>query len=119
MTGLSRSEKLPRIEDALWIEGVFECVVCGERDFADRLFEPAFFGEADAMFAGDGAAVFKHPGKELIEGAVGLLSSTRFIVVCDHQVGVDVAIAGMTETGDGYASVALEFLREGDELDQL
>jgi hypothetical protein len=25
----------------------------------------------------------------------------------------------MTETGDGYAGVALKFLREGDQLDQL
>ena len=38
------------------IEGAFELFHEGEAGFADGFWEEGFFGEADAVFAGDGAA---------------------------------------------------------------
>ena len=43
-----------------------------------------------------------------IERALGALADCRIVVVADHQVGVDVAVAGVAETGDRDAGVRLQ-----------
>ena len=50
-------EELAGIEDSVWVEGVFECVVDVKGYLAEGVADPAFFCEADAMFTGDGAAM--------------------------------------------------------------
>src|SRR5688572_1068445 len=112
-------QKLPRIEDAVWIERVLKRAVGGEGGFAEGLADPAFFGEADAVLAGDGAAVVENPVEEEVERGVRLVADFRDLIVADHEIGVDVAVAGVAEAGDGDAGVLLQLAGEGDEFDEL
>ena len=57
------SQKLSGIEDSVRIERLFEGLMDIEGNPAEGLADPAFFGEADAVFAGDGAAPGKHPAE--------------------------------------------------------
>ena len=111
-------EELSGVEDVLGVEGIFEGSVKLEGGVAEGMFDPRFLGEADAVFAGDDAAVFEDPGEEEVEGGVGSFPDTRIFVVIDHEVGVDVTITSMAETGDGDAGLLLQVLSELDELDE-
>lgn len=66
-----RPESVPEfsgVEETLRVEGGFEIFVGGGEFRADGLRPPAFFCEADAVFAGDGAAPGEDFGKEGVEG---------------------------------------------------
>ena len=112
-------EEFSGVEGGGGVEGVFDglvnCKICG----ADGLLEPALFGEADSMFAGDGASVCEDPVEKLVEGFVGGLLFFGVVVVFDHEVDVDVAITGVTEAGEGDSGVGGELLCELDEVDEL
>ena len=78
-------------------------------------FPPGFLGEADAVFAGDGAA----PGHDLGEQFVQRVGGTFFsagLREIHHDIGMDVAIAGMAEAGELQSMFALQL---GGELKQI
>ena len=78
---------------------------------------PAFLGEADAMFAADGAAPGNDLRKQFVERRPGARLGVRLGEV-HHHVGVDVAVAGMTETRDGQAMFFLQIRRKLEEIFQ-
>ena len=75
--GKGASEELPRIQQAGGIERLLERLMHVEGNFADRLAEPAFFGESDAVFAGDRPLVFEDPSEKQIQRSVGALLDNR------------------------------------------
>lgn len=77
-------EEFPRVEDAVRVEGIFDRLVSVERDFAERFAQPAFFRQANAVFASDRTVVVEHPGEEFVEGVVRAFVHDGVIVVTDH-----------------------------------
>ena len=69
----------------------------------EGVFEPGLFGDADAVLAGDGAAPGDDLVEEFVEGLVGFGFLCGVSGVGDHDVDVDVAVAGVAEAGDGEA----------------
>lgn len=59
---------------------------------------PGFFGQADTMFARNGASPSQHLAKKLIEGLCCIRRGSFFRR--DHQVDMNIPIAGMAERGD-------------------
>ena len=116
----SRSvQELPGIENTLRIQRLLQPAVGLEGNLAERLADPAFLGDADAVLAGDGTAVFEDPGNSRSSAASARSRTCRVLIVADHQVGVDVAVAGVAEAGDGDAGLRLELSGELDQLDEL
>src|SRR5688500_11151122 len=72
-------------------------------------------GEADAVLAADRALERHHPFEQ---DALRLVGAAHLVVVArrHHDVDVDVAVAGVPETGDAEAEVAFEPLDEGEQL---
>lgn len=115
----SRSaEELAWVEEAAGIEGVFDGLMEGAAGVVDGVREPAFFGDADAVFAADDAAEAEDVAEEIVEGGVGAGALVRVIHVGNHDVDVDVAVAGVAEAGDGEAAADLEACGEFDEIDE-
>ncbi len=112
------AEELARVQEAAGIEGVFDGLVEGAAGVVDGVGEPAFFGDADAVFAADDAAEAEDVAEEIVEGNVGAGALIRVLHVGDHDVDVDVAVAGVAEAGDGEATADLEACGEFDEIDE-
>src|SRR6266576_6109657 len=89
------------------------------RHVAGRLGPPAFFGHPDSMLAGNYAAPGQHLCEEIVERVLDCFAHTcvAIVTVC-HDVDVNVAVPGVTETGDRKSILRLQFLREFDEIDQ-
>src|ERR1039458_4741456 len=78
---------------------------------------PAFLGQSDAVFPGNRTA----PGDDLIEQLIQSCLATPFgagLFEINHDVGVDVAVAGVAETGHREAVLSLEARGEGEEVFQ-
>jgi len=77
-------------------------------DFAgDGERPPAFFGQADAMFAGDGA----FPGDDFLEQFVQRrfpAADGRGIRFIEHDIHVDIPVTGMAEAGDRQVDLLLQ-----------
>jgi len=69
------------------------------------------------MFAADGAAPRNDLGKEFIERGFSALLGALLVQV-HHDVGVDVAIAGMAETRDGQTMLLLQSRGELEQIGQ-
>ena len=109
-----RLYEFTRVENSVRVQGEFD----GAVEFAGRGGDgegpPAFFRQADAVLAADGTA----PGDDLFEQVVegGLAAIFRAgLGVIDHDIAVDVAIAGVTETGQLESVFLLEL---GGELEE-
>lgn len=121
MERVSRSrsaEELAWIEEEEGIEGVFDGLMEGAAGVVDGVGEPTFFGDADAVFAADDAAEAEDVAEEVVESGVGAGALVRVLHVGDHDVDVDVAVAGVAEAGDGEAAADLEACGEFDEIDE-
>ena len=79
---------------------------------------PAFFGEAYAVLAGDDAAPGEDLGEEFVEGEAYFFADGGVVVIGGHDVGVDVAVAGVAEAGDGEAVTLAEAGGEFGEIDE-
>ena len=112
------AEEFPRVEEAAGIEGVFDGLMEGAAGVVDGVGEPAFFGDADAVFAADDAAEAEDVAEEIVEGGVGAGALIRVLHVWDHDIDVDVAVAGVAEAGDWEAAANLEACGEFDEIDE-
>src|SRR5205814_8335614 len=89
------------------------------RHVAGRLRPPAFFSQADSMFAGNYAAPSQHLSEKIVERVVDLFAYRGVATVTiRHDVDMNVAVPGVTETGDRKSILSLQFLREFDEIDQ-
>ena len=108
-------EEFPRVEDALWVQGIFDLVVEVHGSVTECLSDPWFFGQADTVFTADDAAVTDDPAEEFIEGGIGFLFDFRVGVILHHDVGVDIAVSGVAEACDGDTGIVLQF---GGEIDQ-
>ena len=73
------------------------------------------FGKADAVFAGDGAAPGDDVPEEVVEGSLAAAAGAGLLEV-HHEVGMDVAVAGVAKAGDGETVTALEAGGQGEEL---
>ena len=59
------------------------------------------------MFTADNTTISDDPSKQAVERGVCFLFGCWIGVIIDHEVGVDVAITGMSKAGDGNARVLL------------
>ncbi len=115
---LEGGEKFAGVEDVVWVEGFFEGEVGLVGDIGDGVAPPAVFGDADAVFSCDGAFPGDDLEEEFVEGGFGAFADGGVFHGGDHDVDVDVAVASVTEAGDGEAGLFLEFGGEGDEVDE-
>jgi len=83
--------------------------------FGNSQRPPAFLGDPDAVFAGDRATPSQHLPKEFIECGLTPPFSAGLGVI-HHDVGVDIAVAGVTETGELQFVLLLE---TGGEIEQV
>src|SRR5207244_7352611 len=86
---------------------------------ARRLRPPASFGYADSVLAGNYAAPGQHLCEEIVERVLNFLphSCVTIVMVC-HDVYVNVAVPGVTETGDWKSILSLQCVREFHQIDQ-
>ncbi len=88
------------------------------RDFAHRLRPPAFFRQPDSVFAGNHAAPRQNLREKFVESAIDFFAhGCLTIVPIRHDVDVNVAVAGVTETRDRKSMFVLQLLRELDKID--
>lgn len=81
-----------------------------QRNIAECLLDPWFFGKTDSVFAGDRASVGQHPAKQNVQSRMGAFPVFRKIIVLDHDVRVDVAITGVAKTGNDQAGLCCRIL---------
>ncbi len=67
--------------------------------FRDGLRPPTFLCEAHSMLASDGSLVSNHPAEQIVEALFRTVFGPRLLVI-HHDVRVNIAVAGVTETGD-------------------
>ncbi len=91
----------------------------GDPDPTDRIRKPTLLGQTHPMFPGDDAVVPEDPLEEEVESFVGVSPDHGILVVVHHQVGVDVAVTGMSEAGHRDACLLLQPAGELHQLDQL
>src|SRR2546426_9210494 len=68
---------------------------------------PFLFGEADAVFAGNGAPELEDLREEIVERGFGAAFGAGRVEV-DHDVDMNIAIPGVAEAGDGQAVFLLQ-----------
>src|SRR5258708_5596961 len=76
---------------------------------------PGHLGKADAVFASDDTTPSEDLTEEVVQGGVGAVGGTGLGGV-DHDVDVDIAVAGMAEAGDGEAVLFLQARGEAEEV---
>ena len=114
MNGL---DELAGIENPVRVKRMFHRAMQFAHFFRDGQGPPALFGEADAVFAGDRAA----PGQDLVEQLIQSSPTAPFgagLIEIYHDVGVDVAVAGVTETGNRKTVLSLQPGGESEEVFQ-
>src|SRR5882672_507767 len=92
-------DKLSRGQDPAWIEGLFHLPMQLADPHIRRLRPPALFREANPVLAGDGATPIEDLTKEIVQGGLRTGVTVRLREV-DHDVDVDVAVAGMAKGRD-------------------
>src|SRR4029453_18524092 len=89
------------------------------REVAGRLRPPAFFGHADSVLTSNYAAPSQHLCEEIVERVLDLFAHRGVaIVTIRHDVEVNVAVPGVTETGNRKSILRLQCLLEFNEIDQ-
>ncbi len=85
--------------------------------FGDGQRPPALLGQADAVLAGDRALPGDDLGKQFVQSPLAAPLGARLVEI-NHDIGVDVAIPRVAETGDAQAVLALEARGEGEQVFQ-
>ena len=67
------------------------------------------------MFASDRAAPLENLAKEFVQGSLAA-SLRTWLSQIDHEIGVDIPVAGMSKTGNSDAMFFLQARREGEEV---
>src|SRR5205807_7864071 len=113
-------EEFPRIQDPVWVENFFQLAMQFAHRFARCIKPPAFFGQADSMFAGDDSAPRQHLCEQIVERALYFFAHSRLAIESvGHDVDVDVAVAGVTETGDWKSRFRAKSLGEFEKIDNV
>src|ERR1043166_8061250 len=88
------------------------------RNIARCFRPPTLLGESNSMFAGNDAPPFGDLSEQFIEHDIDLFPHRRFaIVTIGHDIHVNVAVPGMTKTGNGKSMARLESFGELDKID--
>src|SRR3954470_20518165 len=109
--------ELAGIQDTGGVEGSLDFRVEGADSGRRREGPPAFFGEADAVFAGDRAAHGEDAVEQIVKRRVVLFPGEGPIEI-HHDVDVDIAITRMAKARDGKAMLFLQVLAEREDLFQ-
>src|SRR4030095_8527987 len=106
-------EKLPRVQNIVWIERSLEPTMKVTRHFTGSFRPPPFFCQADSVFTCADAAPREHLLKKIVERALDLFahSGVAIVAIC-HDVDVDVAIPGVAKAGNRESVLRLELLGE-------
>src|SRR5438552_5249167 len=112
--------KFSGIQNSVWIQRVFEAAMQLARHVAGRLGPPAFFGQADPMFACNDATPRKDLREEIVQSALDVFAhrGVAIVTVC-HDVDVNVAVPSVTKAGDRKSVLNLKCLREFHEIDEM
>src|SRR5436309_1389320 len=95
------ADEFPRIQNPIRIKDLFELAMKIAHRLAGRVRPPAFFGQTDSVFSGDDAAPGHDLLKQFVESALHFFAHGGIaIVTVGHDVDMNVAVAGMAETGD-------------------
>ena len=91
-------------------------------EFKDRgtdcFRKPFGFGQSNAMFPCNGTFMGKHPLEKAVDAGIRLFFLFGFFVVFHHDIGVDVAVAGVAETSYLHTGFPLKALAEFDQFDE-
>ena len=71
------------------------------------------------MLARDDTAPGQNLRKQFVQRAINPRVDSRILVLCSHDVDMDVPIAGMPEAGDGEAVLLLKGRSKVDEVDDV
>lgn len=108
------------VEDALGIQRRFNRAVEVKGNFPNRGVKPGSLGETDAVLSGDASTRLEDPGKEALDETIGGFPDVASPgIFRHHDVGVDVAVTGMSKAGNLDAGFCLHAFAEGDQLDKL
>src|SRR4051812_20193540 len=100
-TGAVSIQKLPGIQDAVWVECLLETLMQFARNIARRLGPPALLRQADAMFAGYHATPREHLREKFVQRVLHFLTHRRVtIVAIGHDVDVNIAVPCVAEARD-------------------
>lgn len=112
--GIDRVKEFAGVEDAVGIEGFLDAL--HGLNFGGLVLEGEVgrFGEADTMFAGDGATEFNDLVHEGIEGHGGAFGFGGVGVVVE-DMGMKVAVGGVTEGWGGEGEFAVQLVEEIEE----
>src|SRR5947199_4865824 len=99
----------------MWIKRVLELAMQTTHDFARCVWPPPFFCQTDSVLARDYAAPRQHLRKKIVERLFHFVAHDRVTIISiRHDVHMNVAVAGVTETGDGKS---VFFLKRSCEFD--
>src|SRR5438552_17117737 len=88
--------ELAGIQNTGWVEGSLDFRVEGADSGRRREGPPAFFGDADAVFAGDRAAHGEDAVEQIVKRRVGTFPGAGLIEI-HHDVDVDIGISRLAE----------------------
>ncbi len=109
------SNEFAWIQNAFWIEAFFYPAVQGAQGGGCGQGPPAFLGQPDAVFAGNDSVPGQHLAELVVQGPAGARFHARPSLVI-HLVDVDVAVAGVPETGHREIEFFLKAGGEGKEV---
>src|SRR3954469_10145053 len=115
LTAALRREDLPRVQDPLRVERPLDRLHDLDRLRIELDRQVLRLGEPNAVLAADRSLERDHTFEEHL---LGLVRAAHLVVVPrrDHDVDVDVPVAGVTEARDAQAVIAPEPLDELEEL---
>ena len=87
--------------------------------FREREIPPRHLGDSDAMLARNRSSPGHDLREKLVQRGLGAGANLRVVVIADHYIDMDVAVAGMSETGNRESAARLESLGEFDQIDEL
>lgn len=112
-------QKFSGIKDVVWIKRTLERPMQLARNIARCLWPPAFFCQANSVFAGNDSAPCKDLRQEFIESDLNFLANGGVtIVAIGHDVDVNIAITGMTETRDRKTGLLRKRFGKLDQIDK-
>src|SRR2546423_9910276 len=88
--------------------------------FAGCVWPPAFLGQTDTVLARDDTAPGEHLPEQMVECAFNFVAHHCVTIeTVGHDVDVNVAIAGMTKTGNRKSRLRGKPFREFDKIDNV
>src|SRR5205814_6187493 len=103
-----KSHEFSWIQNVIRIESLFQAAMKIACNVARCLRPPAFFCQADSVFACDHAAPPQHLGKKIVERAFDFFAHSRIAIVSiGHDVDVNIAVPGVTKARNRKSMLCL------------